>query len=352
MNLLSYPRTLARWGLAKAALSLGVASLATLALACGSGGEEDEPAGTPVPQLSGSILIDGSSTVYPITEAVAEEFRNVQRNVKVTVGIAGTGGGFQKFCNGETAIQDASRPINATERDACAAKGIEYVELPVAYDALSVVVNSQNNWATCITVAELKKMWEPAASGTVTNWNQVKSDWPNASLKLFGPGTDSGTFDYFTERVNGRAKDSRGDFTASEDDNVLVTGVAGDRNALGYFGLAYYIENQSKLKALSVDGGNGTCVAPSAATVENGTYPLSRPLFIYIKKSDIEKPEVKAFVDFYVKNAAKLAAEVGYVKFPDQVYTLVNTRWDTRKIGSMYLNASATTPLAQLLAQP
>jgi phosphate transport system substrate-binding protein len=332
---------------------LGVAAigLSTFVIACSSD-EDDAPDSTPAPQLSGNILIDGSSTVFPITEAVAEEFNKVQRNVKVTVGIAGTGGGFQKFCNGETSIQDASRPINATERDACTAKAIEYIELPVAYDALSVVVNTQNNWATCITIAELKKIWEPAAQGSVVNWNQVKTDWPNNTLKLFGPGTDSGTFDYFTERVNGRAKDSRGDFTASEDDNVLVQGVAGDRNALGYFGLAYYLENSSRLKALTIDGGNGTCVAPSAQTVENGTYPLSRPLFIYVKKSEVAKPEVKAFVDFYMANAATLAADVGYVKFPGPVYTQVSTRWTSQKVGSMYLNSPSTTPLAQLLAQP
>jgi phosphate transport system substrate-binding protein len=332
---------------------MAAVALTAFSVACGDDASEEEPAGTPVPQLSGSILIDGSSTVFPITEAVAEEFNKVQRNVKVTVGIAGTGGGFQKFCSGETAISDASRPITAAERDACAAKGIEYIELPVAYDALSVVVHPQQNTVTCATIAELKKMWEPPAQGTITKWNQVNAAWPDANLKLFGPGTDSGTFDYFTERVNGKAQSSRGDFTASEDDNILVQGVAGDRNALGYFGLAYYLENSSKLKALTIDGGNGTCVAPSAQTVENGTYPLSRPLFIYVKKSEIQKPELKAFVDFYMKNAAKLAADVGYVKFPDQVYTQVQTRWTSQKVGSMYAaGATASTPIGQLLAQP
>jgi phosphate transport system substrate-binding protein len=334
-------------------LGLVAAALASFAVACGDDSSEPEPSGTPVPQLSGSILIDGSSTVFPITEAVAEEFNKVQRNVKVTVGIAGTGGGFQKFCAGETSISDASRPISAAEREACAAKGIEYIEVPVAYDALSVVVNPQNNWATCITIAELKKMWEPPAQGTITAWQQVKGDWPANPLKLFGPGTDSGTFDYFTERVNGKAQSSRGDYTASEDDNVLVTGVAGDRNAIGYFGLAYYLENSGKIKALTVDGGNGSCVAPSAQTVENGTYPLSRPLFIYVKKTDVQKPEVRAFVDFYVKNAAKLSADVGYVKFPDNVYTLIQARWTNQKVGSMYAaGATASSPIAQLLAQP
>src|SRR3972149_3909800 len=296
------------------------AALAALVVACGGGDTEATPTAVP---LSGTIDVAGSSTVYPITEAVAEEFRKAQPNVKVTVGISGTGGGFKRFCNGETAISDASRPIAKAEVDACVAKGIEYVEIPVAYDALSVVVNPQNNWVTCITVAELKTMWDAPAQGTVTKRNQVNANWPDAKMALFGPGTDSGTFDYFTEHVNGKAKQSRADFTASEDDNILVTGIAGDKNGLGYFGLAYYVENSSKLKALQADQGKGGgCVSPSAATVENGTYPLSRPLFIYVKKTEVSRPEVKAFVDFYMKNAAKLSAEVGYVKFPDKIYTL------------------------------
>jgi len=321
---------------------------------CGGGGEDNELKGTPAPQLSGSILIDGSSTVFPITEAVAEEFRKVQGNVKVTVGVSGTGGGFQKFCNGETAMSDASRPITAKEIEACAAKGIEYIELAVAYDGLAVVANPQNTWATCMTVAELKKVWEPAAQGAITKWSQIRPEWPNETIRLFGPGTDSGTFDYFTEVVNGRAKDSRGDYTASEDDNVLVQGVAGDKYALGYFGLAYYEENRGKLKDVQVDGGKGGgCVTPSQQTVEGGTYaPLSRPLFVYVKKPEAEKPEVKAFVDFYLKNAAKLSAEVGYVKFPDRFYNLVTTRWESRKAGTMYANAPAGATLEQLLARP
>ena len=324
-----------------------------LLVACGDS-NQDAPQGTKAPPLSGSIAIDGSSTVFPITEAVAEEFRKEQRNVQVTVGIAGTGGGFQKFCNGETVISDASRPISNSEVQACAAKGIEYIELPVAYDGLAVVVNPQNNWASCITVAELKKLWEPAAQGTVTRWNQIRADWPNEPIKLFGPGTDSGTFDYFTEVINGKAKDSRGDYTPSEDDNVLVQGVAGDRYALGYFGLAYYEENKSRLKDVQVDGGKGGgCVTPSQATVEGGTYsPLSRPLFIYVRKSEAARPEVKAFVDFYLKNAATLAAEVGYVKFPDKFYTLVTARWTTGKVGTMYASAQPGATLEQLLSQP
>jgi phosphate transport system substrate-binding protein len=333
---------------------LGLVAAGSFLVACGDSDEDAAdatPAATQV-RLAGEIAIDGSSTVFPITEAVAEEFRKEQSGVRITVGIAGTGGGFTKFCNGETLIQDASRPITQREIDACAAKAIEYIELPVAYDALSVVVNPQNNFVSCITVAELKTMWQPSAANTVTKWNQVNPAWPANDLKLFGPGTDSGTFDYFTEHVNGRAKDSRPDFTASEDDNVLVQGVAGDRNALGYFGLAYYQENSSRVKALEVDQGTGNgCVAPSAATVEAGTYPLSRPLFIYVRKDAATKPEVKAFVDFYMKNAAKLSSEVGYVKFPDNIYTLVNTRWTAQKVGTMYANAPAGSTLLQLLSR-
>ncbi len=331
-------------------LGLALAAAAAVSFACGNGDVSDGGAGG-APRLSGDIAIDGSSTVFPITEAVAEEFRKVQPNVRVTVGIAGTGGGFQKFCNGETAISDASRPINQREVDACAARAVEFIELPVAYDALSVVVNPQNNWVSCITTAELKGMWQPAAQGSVGRWNQVNGAWPDSNLKLFGPGTDSGTFDYFTEVINGKARDSRGDFTASEDDNILVQGVAGDRNALGYFGLAYYLENQSRIKALQVDAGKG-CIDPSAKSVEDGSYPLARPLFIYVRKDTAERPEVKAFVDFYMKNAAKLSAEVGYVKFPDNIYRLATARWEARKTGTMYANAASGAPLEQLLARP
>jgi phosphate transport system substrate-binding protein len=321
-------------------------AVAALAIAC-SGGDDE-------PKLTGAVAIDGSSTVFPITEAVAEEFRTEQEEVQVTVGIAGTGGGFQRFCRGETDISNASRPISRTEQEACAAANIQYVELPVAYDALSIVVHPQNNWATCITVPELKTMWQPSAQGTVTSWADVNPAWSaGGSLKLFGPGTDSGTFDYFTEHVNGRAKDSRGDYTPSEDDNVLVQGVAGDRSALGYFGLAYYEENKSRLKALQVSQtAGGQCVEPNAANVENGSYPLSRPLFVYVKKDSILKPEVKAFVDFYVENAATLAAEVGYVKFPDNYYPLVEGRWTAQKVGTMYANPPQGATLLSLLQAP
>jgi phosphate transport system substrate-binding protein len=283
------------------------------------------------------IQIDGSSTVFPVTEAVAEEFQKAKRGkIKVTVGISGTGGGFKKFCRGEIDIADASRPILKQEMDTCKKAGIEFYELPVAYDALTVMVNPKNDWATSMTVAELKKIWEPAAQGKVTNWNQVRSSWPNAPLKLFGAGADSGTFDYFTEAIVGKAKSSRGDFTASEDDNVLVQGVANDRNSLGYFGFAYYIENQNKLKAVAIDAGKGP-VSPSAKTVEDGTYqPLSRPIFIYVNKKAMHKPEVKEFVEFYLKNAAKLVKQVKYVPLAQNAYTIGLEHLNKGKIGTVF----------------
>ena len=283
------------------------------------------------------IQIDGSSTVFPVTEAVAEEFQKSKKGkVKVTVGISGTGGGFKKFCRGEIDISDASRPILKQEIEACKASGVEFFELPVAYDALTVIVNPKNDWATSMAVAELKKIWEPAAQGKVTNWNQVRPKWPDAPLKLFGAGADSGTFDYFTEAIVGKAKSSRGDFTASEDDNVLVQGVANDRNALGFFGFAYYIENQKKLKAVAIDGGKGP-VAPSAKSVEDGTYqPLSRPIFIYVSKKAIAKPEVKEFVEFYLKNAPALVKEVKYVALPAKAYTLGLEHIQKGKIGTVF----------------
>jgi phosphate transport system substrate-binding protein len=283
------------------------------------------------------IQIDGSSTVFPVTEAVAEEFQKAKKGkVKVTVGISGTGGGFKKFCRGETDISDASRPILKQEMEACKGSGVEYYELPVAYDALTVMVNPKNDWAGSMTVAELKKIWEPAAQGKVTNWNQVRPNWPSAPLKLFGAGADSGTFDYFTEAIVGKAKSSRGDFTASEDDNVLVQGIANDRNALGYFGFAYYVENQKKLKAVAVDGGKGP-VAPSPKTVEDGTYqPLSRPIFIYVSKKSFDKPQVKEFVEFYLKNAADLVKQVKYVPLPANAYSLGLEHLKKGKIGTVF----------------
>ena len=285
------------------------------------------------------IKIDGSSTVYPITEAVAEEFQKAKKGaVKVTVGISGTGGGFKKFCRGETDISNASRPILAKEMEECKKAGVQYIELPVAYDALTVVINPANNWLKSITVAELKKIWEPAAQGQVKTWKQVNPEWTDVPLKLFGAGSDSGTFDYFTEATVGKAKSSRGDYTASEDDNVLVQGVSRDKGALGYFGFAYYIENQKKLKAVPIVAKTGDpAVLPSPTTVENGTYqPLSRPIFIYVNAKSAEKGDVKEFVDFYLKQAAPLVKEVKYVPLPAKAYQIAAEHFGKRKIGTVF----------------
>lgn len=283
------------------------------------------------------VKIDGSSTVYPITEAVAEEFQAANKgNINVTVGISGTGGGFKKFCRNEIDISDASRPILKKEMDACREVGINYIELPVAYDALTIVVNPKNDWLKSITVDELKKIWEPGAQQTITNWNQVNPTWPNEPLKLYGPGADSGTFDYFTEAIVGKAKSSRGDYTASEDDNVLVQGVSRDKGGLGYFGYAYYAENSKKLKAVPVVAKAGAAaVAPSFETVKNGTYqPLARPIFIYVNAAALEKPEVKAFVDFYLAKAPALIPLVKYVPLPEKAYTLAKENLAKKKIGT------------------
>jgi phosphate transport system substrate-binding protein len=283
------------------------------------------------------IKIDGSSTVYPITEAVAEEFQNAKRgSIRVTAGISGTGGGFKKFCRGEIDIADASRPILKKEMDACKEQGIEYIELPVAYDGLAVMVNPKNTWVKSLTVDDLKKMWEPSAQGKILKWNQIRAEWPDAPLKLFGPGADSGTFDYFTEAIVGKSKASRGDFTASEDDNILVQGIAGDKNALGYFGLAYYEENKGKLKLVPVDGGQGP-IYPSEKTVMDGTYqPLSRPIFIYVSKKSAAKPEIKEFVAYYLKNAPILVKQVKYIPLPASAYKLAEERLAKGKTGTMF----------------
>lgn len=293
---------------------------------------------TPSSAADKQVRIDGSSTVYPITEAVAEEYQKIRKDVKVTVGISGTGGGFKKFCRGETDISDASRPILQKEIDACKEKNIEYIELPVAYDGLAVLVNTKNNWVNSLTVADLKKIWEPASQGKVMTWKDVRPEWPEAKLKLFGPGADSGTFDYFTEAINGKSKASRGDFTASEDDNVLVQGIAGDKNALGYFGLAYYEENKGKLKIVPIiNSATNKEITPSLQTVMDGTYtPLSRPLFIYVNKEALNKSEVKEFVDFYLKHAPKLTAQVKYVPLPANAYKLATERIARKKTGSMF----------------
>jgi phosphate transport system substrate-binding protein len=280
-----------------------------------------------IPAYSQIVKIDGSSTVFPITEAVAEEFQKAKKNqIKVTVGISGTGGGFKKFCRNETDISGASRPILKKEMDDCKAAGVEYFELPVAFDALTVVINPKNTFIKQLTIAEMKKMWEPSAQGKVTKWNQVNPAWPDAPMKLFGPGADSGTFDYFTEAVVGKSKSSRGDFTASEDDNVLVQGVSRDVNGLGYFGFAYYVENRDKLKAVPIVNEKGQPVLPSFDAVIAGTYtPLARPIFIYVNAKSLDKPEVKEFVEYYMTHGAKLAKEVKYVPLPDAAY---RTAWE------------------------
>lgn len=284
------------------------------------------------------VKVDGSSTVFPVTEAVAEEFqKSTGGKTKVTVGISGTGGGFKKFCRGETDVQNASRPILAAEMADCKANGITYVELPVAFDALTVVINPKNTWAANMTVDELKMMWEPAAQGKIMNWSQVNAKFPNAPLKLYGAGSDSGTFDYFGEAIVGKAKSSRGDYAATEDDHVTVKGVAGDINALGYLGFAYFEENKKQLKGVNVSWKGGMPVSPANANVVNGTYqPLSRPIMIYVNAASLKKPEVKAFAQDYMKNGAKMASEVKYVPLPSTAYTTGLNRVNNSLIGTAF----------------
>jgi phosphate transport system substrate-binding protein len=294
----------------------------------------------------GMIKLDGSSTVYPIMEAVVEEFQATSPKTKLTVGVSGTGGGFKKFCAGETDFSNASRPIKATESELCKKNGIEYIELPVAYDALTVVVNPKNTWLNSITVAELKKIWEPEAQGKITRWNQVNPAWPDQPIALFGAGVDSGTYDYFTEAIVGKEDMSRGDYTSSEDDNVLVQGVSGNVNALGFFGIAYYNANKDKVKALTIDDGkeeNGK--GPQAATVDNvlkGVYqPLARPLFIYVSKKSAMRPEVTAFVNFMTANSVALTNEVGYVPLTPSAVELAAARFEKRQVGSLFAHGGS-----------
>ncbi len=295
-----------------------------------------DAAGSANTDITGEVLVDGSSTVFPISEAMAEEFGREYPGVNVTVGVSGTGGGFQKFCAGETDISGASRPITQEEIDLCAENGIEYIELPIAFDGLSVVVNPANDWAECLTVEELRTMWEPSAQGTVNNWNQIRSDFPDAPLGLYAPGTDSGTYDYFMEAVD-TGGESRGDYTASEDDNVLVQGVTGDNNGLAFFGYAYYAENEDRLKLVEIDNGDG-CVAPSPETIGDGSYqPLSRPEFIYVKASVAKDPDVQAFVNYYISpDNSYLVDEVGYVSLPDSVNEKVLERYAEAETGSVF----------------
>jgi phosphate transport system substrate-binding protein len=309
---------------------------AVTAGACGRG-TTSEQAGD---ELSGMIRVDGSSTVFPISEAVAEEFKRAYPQVDISVGISGTGGGFQKFCRGETDISDASRPIRATEMETCQKAGIEFIELPVAYDGLAITVNPKNSWASSVTTAELKTLWEPAAQGKITRWSQVRRGWPDREIHLFGAGVDSGTFDYFTEAINGKEKASRGDFTSSEDDNVLVQGVGGDELALGFIPLAYVEQNKDRLKLVPVDdakadNGNGP-IAPSVETVRDGTYqPLSRPLFIYVARKSADRPEIQRFVESYFSQP-ELMREVGYVELTPQIYDLARAHFTERKTGTAF----------------
>lgn len=317
-----------------------VLAAGVLLSSCARSGQEGGPGQTGEgsrADLRGTVTADGSSTVFPITEAMAEEFGKENPNVRVTVGISGTGGGFKKFCNGETDISNASRPIKNEEIEACKSKNIEYVELAVGYDGLSVLVNKENSWVDKVTVEELKKIWEPAAQGKITRWNQVRPDWPDQPLTLYGPGTDSGTFDYFTEAIMGKTGDSRGDYTASEDDNVLVQGIAGDKNALGYFGFAYYEENADKLKLVPVlNPRTGKAVLPSEQTIRSGEYyPLSRPLFIYVRKESASRPEVRAFVEFYLSRP-DLVRSTGYVALSDELQSRMKNRFASGVTGTAY----------------
>jgi len=288
-------------------------------------------------EAQAAIKIDGSSTVFPVAEAFAEEFQIQNRGkVRVTVGMSGTGGGFKKFCRGETDMSNASRPILTEEMEACRKAGIKYIEVPVAFDALTVVVNPANKWVKSLTVADLKKMWEPAAQGRISTWKQVRAEFPAEKLMLFGPGADSGTFDYFTEAVMGKSKSSRGDYTASEDDNTLVQGVENNKNAIGYFGFAYYAAHKDKMRAVPIDGGKGP-VEPSLANVTNGTYnPLSRPLFIYVKESSMNRPEVRQFVQFMMTKGGALVSEVGYLPLPKSAYDLAWKHFNDKKLGTVF----------------
>ncbi|MCH2674471.1 MAG: PstS family phosphate ABC transporter substrate-binding protein [Chloroflexota bacterium] len=291
---------------------------------------------------AGTTDIDGSSTVFPISEAMVEDWGDsIGGSARLVIGISGTGGGFKKFCSGDIDINDASRPIKASEVEKCADEGVEFIELPVAIDGLTVGVNPDNDFVECVTMDELHIMWRPEAEGEIHSWNQVRHEWPEEDMRLYGPGVDSGTFDYFTETVNGESQASRGDFTSSERDNVLVQGIAGDKGSLGYFGYSYFVENQAKLKMVGVDAGDG-CVYPTDETINNGTYsPLSRPLFIYVSKESWAKQDVKDFVSYYVSyERADLLKELGFVPFPDVVHDLVLDRFQRGLTGTIFGGAN------------
>lgn len=297
--------------------TLLIAALAFSIIGCGDKKNQDENGENK--ELSGTITVDGSSTVYPVTEAVAEEFRNTQPRVNVTIGVSGTGGGFQKFGRGEINIANASRSIKAEEKAVATENNVDLVELKVASDGIAVVKNPENDWLESITPEELKMIWEPAAQENIKRWNQIRPEWPNEEIRLYGPGVASGTFDYFTEAIVGKSGSSRGDYTASEDDNVLVQGIAGDKYALGFFGLAYYEENKDKLELVGITSGEET-ILPTAETVSDGTYPLARPLYIYVNSTSLENPEVVEFVRFYLNEVDELANDVGYISLPQEEY--------------------------------
>jgi len=338
-----------RWPAVLAAISSAI-----LGVACNGGGTPSNTA----PTESAVIKVDGSSTVFPVTEAVAEEFqKEKQGKVHVTVGISGTGGGFKKFVRGEIDVADASRPILTDEMAQAKANGIEFLELPVAFDALTVVVNPQNNWVTSMTVVELKKIWEPDAQGKITHWNQVRTEWPNEKIALFGAGADSGTFDYFTEAIVGKAKASRGDYTASEDDNVLVQGIEGNKYALGYIPYAYFAPHSNRMKAVAIDWEKNKIkepVLPSPENVLAGNYnPLSRPLFIYVSRKSLDKPAVKEFVEFYLKNVKTLATEVKYMPLPDTAYQMAMDRVRTLQTGTGFGGVPEVgLPVEEILKRP
>jgi phosphate transport system substrate-binding protein len=322
------------------------ASVTTPAQPSTTSGSEAKQTAAPTPaKLRGEVSIDGSSTVFPVTEAIAEDFQNLHQGaVKVSVGVSGTGGGFKKFIRSEIDIADASRPVLSSELKDLKAAGIEFVELPIAFDALTVVVHKDNKFVDHLTVAELKAMWEPAAEGKVKTWKQVRSTWPDEPLVLFGAGSDSGTFDYFTEAVTGKAKASRTDYTASENDNTLVQGVSGNKGALGYFGYAYYVRNQDKLRAVPVINAAGKATAPSETTVVDGSYnPLSRPVFIYVSKKSLEeKPQVRGFVEYVLTEGSRLVREVKYIPLPDAAYAAGLARLKAMQTGTAFAGHSET----------
>lgn len=342
------------WMTCRSTASLIGIALAMLGVACSGAGTNSST----MPAESTVIKVDGSSTVFPVTEAVAEEFqKEKQGKVHVTVGISGTGGGFKKFVRGEIDVADASRPILTDEMAQAKANGIEFLELPVAFDALTVVVNPQNSWVTSMTVTELKRIWEPEAQGKITHWNQIRPEWPNEKIALFGAGADSGTFDYFTEAIVGRAKASRGDYTASEDDNVLVQGIEGNQYALGYIPFAYFAPHSNRMKAVAIEWEKNNvkeAVLPNADNVLAGRYnPLSRPLFIYVSRKSLDKPAVKEFIEFYLKNVKTLATEVKYMPLPDTAYEMANERVRTLQTGTGFGGVPEVgLPVEEILKRP